>query len=662
MDSYPFQDQEPSRYGESLIHLVPSKGDKPPIDSLLMDSRPQKPQSAPRSVLTPPESLPVDLVLPESWTQEERWNSLNSPGKPDRVATDIAVNGLILTFKDKPPPLVTWRTGTHVILSNIREKFRTSPRQIPFLMPFILEWVKEDIVTHNILEIPERVHISRLFHVPKDKDKIRPIIDLSFMNTFVVSPKFKMEHLRKTTKVLQSPSWAAKVDIQDAFLSVLISVFFQRFFCFWINDTMYMFKRMPFGLTTAPFIFTRLTRVIKKFLRRKGVSINSFIDDFLTWANTLERATLHLNWTQRVLRWLGFKINLKKTSPYPVQRLTYLGVDLDLQNLTMSLPSDKIDRLIAVSNLHTRATRVSRKDLEALIGLVTFSYSVIPIGRMYVTPLIVWMNSHTCVTARDAAVCVTPYLRKLLRPFCRRSFLSQKVCFKALVPDLVLMTDASDYGWSGVMLPYCVRDIWSDEDVLDYINEREMKAITYFMRFMHPILTGKHVVVHTDSMVVFFCLKKMGSLRSPTLNALIREFLCLCRDRNITFEVRHIPGKLNVLADAGSRETLSATDNCLDQETFLYASRMACLDSSIAVDLCATLVNTKCRFYVSPCPDQSQFCVGRDVRTVDWSQFSQIYLFPPVPILDSLLPKIEAYQGRALIIAPPIGHALAVLS
>ena len=136
---------------------------------------------------------------------------------------------------------------------------------------------------------------------------------------------------------------------------------------------------MPFGLTTASFIFTRLTRIIKKFL---------------TWANTLERATLHLNWTQRVLRWLGFKINLKKTSPYPVQRLTYLGVDLDLQNLTMSLPPDKVDRLIAVSNLHTQATWVSRKDLEALIGLVTFSYSVIPIGRMYVTPLIVWMNSH----------------------------------------------------------------------------------------------------------------------------------------------------------------------------------------------------------------------------------------------------------------------------
>ena len=101
------------------------------------------------------------------------------------------------------------------------------------------------------------------------------------MNEFVESPKFKMEHLRKTTKVLQSPSWAAKIDIQDAFLSVLISVYFRKYFCFWIDNVMYMFKRMPFGLTTAPFIFTRLTRV-KKFLRRKSVNLNSFIDDFLT--------------------------------------------------------------------------------------------------------------------------------------------------------------------------------------------------------------------------------------------------------------------------------------------------------------------------------------------------------------------------------------------
>ena len=78
-------------------------------------------------------------------------------------------------------------------------------------------------MTDDIQQIPEDALFSRLFHVPKDKDKIRPIIDLSFMNTFVVSPSFRMEDLKKATKGIQDPSWAAKVDIQDAFLSVLIS-------------------------------------------------------------------------------------------------------------------------------------------------------------------------------------------------------------------------------------------------------------------------------------------------------------------------------------------------------------------------------------------------------------------------------------------------------
>ena len=140
---------------------------------------------------------------------------------------------------------------------------------------------------------------------------------------------------------------------------------------------------------------------------------------------------------------------------------------------------------------------------------------MIPIGRMYATPLIVWMNRHTSASARFAKTGVTASLRELLEPFCENSFLCQKVSFKTLVPDLVLMTDASDYGWSGVILPYVIKDIWWGLDQYRSINEREMLAIALFVHFMRFTLAGKHVVIHTDSEVVFYFLRKMGSLRSP---------------------------------------------------------------------------------------------------------------------------------------------------
>ena len=48
------------------------------------------------------------------------------------------------------------------------------------------------------------------------------------MNTFLVTPRTKMEHLEDTTRWLQEPSGAAKVDIKVAFWSVLIAVLIRK--------------------------------------------------------------------------------------------------------------------------------------------------------------------------------------------------------------------------------------------------------------------------------------------------------------------------------------------------------------------------------------------------------------------------------------------------
>ena len=132
--------------------------------------------------------------------------------------------------------------------------------------------------------------------------------------------------------------------------------------------------------------------------------------------------------------------------------------------------------------------------------------------------------------------------------------------------------------------------------------------------------------------------------------------------KDITFEVRYIESSLNVLADRGSRADFSPSENCLDPSTVSLGFVLAGINPRVAVDLCATLVSSKCDFYISPCPDNSPGCLGTDVRCVDWSRFDQIYLFPPFQILELLLPKIEVFQGRALIIAPQTPLATPVLS
>ena len=192
---------------------------------------------------------------------------MNHPDRPDYTATKIATQGLTLKWievggHELLPPLIEWKKGSVKIPGRIPGSVKTSDSQVEKLRPFLKIWKEQDIATCVIHEIPDQVFVSRLFTVPKDKTDVRPIIDLSVMNTYVNTPKTKMEHLQDTTRLLQEPSWSAKVDIKDAFWSVLIATLFRKYFCFWVDGTMWMFKRMPFGLTTAPWVFTRLMRVI----------------------------------------------------------------------------------------------------------------------------------------------------------------------------------------------------------------------------------------------------------------------------------------------------------------------------------------------------------------------------------------------------------------
>ena len=67
-----------------------------------------------------------------------------------------------------------------------------------------MRWKGDDIATCDIHEIPDAVHVSRLFTVPKDKLNVRPIFDLSELNSFVVPLKGSQAlfHLEWTKKVI----------------------------------------------------------------------------------------------------------------------------------------------------------------------------------------------------------------------------------------------------------------------------------------------------------------------------------------------------------------------------------------------------------------------------------------------------------------------------
>ena len=127
----------------------------------------------------------------------------------------------------------------------------TSLSKSSTLLPLVEQWVQRGIVTGDLSVIPVTVHFSRLFSVTKKNGGLRPVLDLSFLNTFILTPQLKMEAISSILPHLSRGMWASSLDVTDAFLSVKLSLPIQRYFCFVLNGTIFMFLRLPFGLTTA---------------------------------------------------------------------------------------------------------------------------------------------------------------------------------------------------------------------------------------------------------------------------------------------------------------------------------------------------------------------------------------------------------------------------
>ena len=521
---------------------------------------------------------------------------------------------------------------------------RTSPNQSQIILRFIPDWLAADRIGEVFHQTP--LHFSRMFSVPKGNTDWRPIIDLSPLNLLLKKKHFRMEHIWKVATCISRGMWAVKLDLQDAYLHIRLHPSIWHLFAFTLGDRVFYFKVLPFGLSTAPWAFTRLMKAVKRKLRILGIVITSFLDDFIILARSYQEALDHTSIVISLLQSLGLTINWKKSSPAPARRLEYLGVVIDLVSLTFSLPQSKVDKVKTLIQ-STSAPFLRRKDLDSLVGFLSFAADFLPLGRLLLKPIQRWVNANSSPLQRYKEIPLDGTLRDLLRPWVRSGFLEQTIPILTRSPTITLMTDSSDLSWAGVLLPHKVRGDWNPSQLDQHINWKELKAVHLSLIHFLPLLRGKCVSLRADNTVALACLRKQGSLRSSNLWDLSKEILELTLAQGITLVPKHIKGVLNVLADKGSRSLPIETEWSLDRETFLFlCSRFG----NFALDCFATWDNKQCPCFVSPCPDPRAW--AEDAFSLNWSKITcPIYVFPPAQLMDQLVHHLKDFRGKGVVIA-----------
>ena len=137
-------------------------------------------------------------------------------------------------------------------------------------------------------------------------------------------------------------------------------------------------------------------------------------------------------------------------------------------------------------------------------------------------------------------------------------------------------------------------------------------------------------------------------MKSGSLCALLWRILSWCTRQQVTLRARHIPGRLNVIADK-----LSRLGQTIQTEWSFHPAVFQAVCSrwhQPQVDLFATRFNNKLPQFVSPVPDPQAWAV--DALSLSWEDLDP-YAFPPAAILGKVVEKLQDYPcNRIILIAP----------
>ena len=130
---------------------------------------------------------------------------------------------------------------------------------------------KEQALAKNLKSL---AFCSHLFLVPKPHQRWRPVIDLSRLNAFLLVERFKMETPEFIRASLIPGEWPLSIDLSDAYLHIPIHPNSRKYLWFCHRSQVFQFTSLPFGLATAPQVFTMIVKEVKLMALARGIRLH----------------------------------------------------------------------------------------------------------------------------------------------------------------------------------------------------------------------------------------------------------------------------------------------------------------------------------------------------------------------------------------------------
>ena len=315
----------------------------------------------------------------------------------------------------------------------------------------------------------------------------RPVINLKCLNHYVKTEHFKMEGLHLLPDLLQPQDWMVKLDLKDAYLQIPIHPDHQHLLTFQWEDKSCMLKCLPFGLSSAPRMFTKLLKPMVGFLRQiECCLLIIYLDDILIMHQNREQLQQLIQLTCQLFENLGLMVNLKKSITTPTQGLEFLGFQVCSLSMRLSIPSEKLRKIRQDAQRMLGQPSLSVREIARFVGKTTATTRAIPLAPLHYRPLQMLMNSIVPPSYSQEETTKKYNTPLVLNPDSKADLswwasliqtpMGAPVCTPS--PTVTVHSDASSKGWGAVLNGKMgMGGVWSPEEATHHINYLELLAV-----------------------------------------------------------------------------------------------------------------------------------------------------------------------------------------
>lgn len=181
----------------------------------------------------------------------------------------------------------------------------------------------------------------------------------------------------------------AKMDIKQAYRNIPVHPNDRIYLGMQWNGSVYVDAVLPFGLRSAPLLFSAVADALLWMMHRNGGTIIfHYLDDFITvGAPSSDECTRNMAIMTDTCMESGMPIEFDK-SVGPTTVLTFLGIELDTLALEIRLPLAKLEQLKSTVAVWRGRKACTKRELLSLIGLMSHACKVVRAGRTFLRRLI----------------------------------------------------------------------------------------------------------------------------------------------------------------------------------------------------------------------------------------------------------------------------------